>query len=83
MVIPSAVAYGVLVSVGLVVLVVFLVVFMRLERAPKRIEEDRPPTPVGWAIAREAAAPSAPSVASPAGRRDLESVAPQSRKGPS
>jgi hypothetical protein len=33
MVIPNAVAYGVLVSVGVVVLVAFLVVFMRLERA--------------------------------------------------
>ena len=48
MVIPNAVAYGVLVSVGLVVLVAFLVIFMRLERAQKRIEEDRPPMPVGW-----------------------------------
>jgi len=47
MVIPNAVAYGVLVSVGVVVLVAFVVVFMRLERAQKRIEEDRPPMPVG------------------------------------
>lgn len=81
MVIPNAVAYGVLVSVGVVVLVVFLVVFMRLERAPKRIEEDRSPTPVGWAIAPEADAPSAASVASPAGRRDLEMS--QSQRKPS
>jgi hypothetical protein len=83
MVIPNAVAYGVLVSVGVVVLVVFLVVFMRLERVPKRIEKDRPPAPVGWAIAPEAAAPSAASVASPAGRHDLEMSAPQSQKKPS
>jgi hypothetical protein len=47
MVIPNAVAYGVLVSVGLLILLAFLVVFMRPER-PKRIEEDRPPMPVGW-----------------------------------
>lgn len=82
MVIPNAVAYGVLASVGLVVLVAFVVIFMRLGRAPKRIEEDRP-RPVGWAIAREAAGPSAASVASPAGRRDLDSFAPQTQKKPS
>jgi len=58
MVIPGAVAYGVLVSVGLVVLVVFVVVFVRLERAPKRIKQDRPSMPVGWAIAPEASAAS-------------------------
>jgi hypothetical protein len=70
MVIPSAVAYGVLLSVGLVVLVAFLVVFMRLERAPKRIEEDRPPMPLGWpTIPHEASAASAPSAAvRPVGR---------------
>ncbi len=58
MVIPSAVAYGVLTSVGLVILLAFVVVFMRLERAPKRLEEDRPPTPLGWAIAPETSAAS-------------------------
>jgi hypothetical protein len=70
MVIPSAVAYGVLLSVGLVVLVAFLVVFMRLERAPKRIEEDRPPMPLGWpTIPHEAFAASAPPAAvGPVGR---------------
>ena len=48
MVIPNAVAYGVLASVGLLILLAFLVVFMRLERTPKRLVEDRPPMPVGW-----------------------------------
>ncbi len=38
MVIPNAVAYGVLASVGLLILLAFVVVFMRLERAQKRIE---------------------------------------------
>jgi hypothetical protein len=59
MVIPNAVAYGVLASVGLLILVAFVVVFMRLERAPKRIEEmDRPPTPLGWAIPPGAVLPA-------------------------
>jgi len=83
MVIPSAVAYGVLVSVGLVVLVAFLVVFMRLERAQKRIEEDRPPMPVGWPISTADAAPSAPRVVRPGGLRDPEIFVPQAQKEPS
>jgi hypothetical protein len=59
MIIPSAVAYGVLASVGLLVLVAFVFVFMRLERAPKPTEEkDRPPTPLGWALPPGAAVPS-------------------------
>ena len=72
MVLPTAVAYGVLLSVGLVVLVVFLVVFMRLERAPKRIEEDRPPMPLGWpTIPHQASAASAPPAVRPVGLRAL------------
>ena len=60
MVIPNAVAYGVLVSVGVVVLVAFVVVFMRLERAQKRIEEDRPPMPVGWPTITPAVSATSP-----------------------
>jgi hypothetical protein len=56
--VPSEVVFGVLASVGVLILVAFVVVFMRLERAPKRIEEDRSPTPVGWPISPAAAAPS-------------------------
>ncbi len=59
MVIPNAVAYGVLASVGLLILLAFIVIFMRLERAQKRIEEDRPPMPLGWpTIPSEVSAPS-------------------------
>lgn len=83
MVIPSAVALVVLVSVGVVVLVAFVVVFMRLEHAQKRIEEDRPPMPVGWPISTADAAPSAPPVVRPGGLRDPGIFAPQSQKGPS
>jgi hypothetical protein len=72
MVLPNAVAYGVLVSVGAVVLVAFLVVFMRLDRAPERLEEDRPPMPVGWPISTAQAAPAAPAVVRPAGLRAVE-----------
>jgi len=57
-VIPGAVACGVLVFVGLVILAAFVVVFTRLERAPKRIQADRPPAPVGWPIVPEASAAS-------------------------
>jgi hypothetical protein len=72
MIIPGAVAYSVLVSVGLVVLVVFVVVFMRLERARKRIEEDRPPMPLGWpTIPHEASAGSAAPAVRPVGLRAL------------
>ena len=72
MVIPNAVAYGVLVSVGVVILVVSLVVFMRLERAPKRIEEDRPPMPLGWpTIPPASPATPAASVVRPVGLRAL------------
>lgn len=57
MVIPNAVAYGVLASIGLLVLVAFLVVFMRLERRPpKRIEHDQPARPLGWPISPEPSA---------------------------
>ena len=83
MVIPGAVAYGILVSVGVVVLMAFVAVFMRLERAQKRIDEDRPPMPVGWPISTADAAPSAPPVVRPGGRRDPEIFAPQSQKEPS
>lgn len=83
MVIPNAVAYGVLVSVGVVVLVAFVVVFMRLERAQQRLEEDRPPMPVGWPISTAAATPSAPPGVRPGGRRDPDMFAPQSPKKPS
>ena len=60
MVIPNAAAYGVLVSVGLLILLAFVVVFMRLERAPKRLEEDRPPMPVGWPTITPAASATSP-----------------------
>jgi hypothetical protein len=60
MVIPNAVAYGVLASVGLLILLAFVVVFMRLERAPKRIEEDRPPMPVGWPTITPAVSATSP-----------------------
>jgi hypothetical protein len=66
--IPNAVAYGVLVSVGLLILLAFVVVFMRLERAPKRIKGDRPSTPVGWPTASEA---SVASPVKPAGLRAI------------
>ncbi len=69
MVIPNAVAYGVLASVGLVILLAFVVVFMRLERAPKRIKEDRPPMPLGWPTITPAA--SATSPVKPVGLRAL------------
>ena len=69
MVIPSAAAYGVLVSVGLLILLAFVVVFMRLERAPKRIEENRPPMPLGWPTITPAA--SATSPVKPVGLRAL------------
>ena len=72
MVIPNAVAYGVLVSVGLLILLAFVVVFMRLGRVSKRLEEDRPPMPLGWpTIPSEASAASAPSVVKPVGPRAL------------
>jgi len=62
MVIPNAAAYGVLVSVGLLILLASVFVFMRLGRPPKRIEEkDRPPMPLGW--------PTIPSEALPPRRR--------------
>jgi hypothetical protein len=89
MVIPGAVAYGVLVSVvvvvsvGVAVLVAFVVALMRLERAQKRIEEDRPPMPVGWPISTADAAPSAPRVVRPGGLRDPEIFVPQAQNEPS
>jgi hypothetical protein len=69
MVIPNAAAYGVLVSVGLLILLAFVVVFMRLERAPKRIEENRPPMPLGWPTITPAT--SATSPVKPVGLRAL------------
>lgn len=72
MVIPSGVGLGVLVSVGLLVLVAFVIVFMRLVRAPKPFGEERPPMPLGWpTIPGEASATSAPPVAKPVGLRAL------------
>jgi hypothetical protein len=86
MVIPNAVTYGVLASIGLLVLVAFVVVFMRPERALKRIEEDRPPTPLGWPISPAAAAPSPvrpvmPRAASSRPKRLLNSAVHESREG--
>jgi hypothetical protein len=70
MVIPSVVAFGVLASVSLLVLVAFVIVFMRLDRAPKRIEEDRSPMPLGWpTIPHQASAASAPPAVRPVGLR--------------
>jgi hypothetical protein len=69
MVIPNAVAYGVLVSVGLLILLAFFVVFMRVEGAPKRIKENRPPMPLGWPTSTPAA--SATSPVKPVGLRAL------------
>ena len=70
MVIPNAVAYGVLVSVGLLILLASVFVFMRLGRPPKRIEEkDRPPLPLGWPTIAPAA--SATSPVKPVGLRAL------------
>jgi hypothetical protein len=43
MVISTGVAYGVLFSVGLLVLAAFAFVLWRFERAPEPTEEDRPP----------------------------------------
>ena len=83
MVIPTAVAYGVLAFVGLVVLVAFVVVFTRLERAQQRLEEDWPPMPVGWPVSTADAPPSAPPMVRPGGLRDPDMVAPQPQKKPS
>jgi hypothetical protein len=58
MVIPAAVAYGVLGFVGLLVLVAFAVVFTRLEHPPIPFGEERQPMPLGWAIPPGAAVPS-------------------------
>jgi hypothetical protein len=72
MVIPAAVAYGVLGLVSLLVLVAFAVVFTRLERAPKPFGEERPPMPLGWpTIPPASPATSAPSVVRPVGLRAL------------
>jgi hypothetical protein len=69
MVISNAAAYGVLVSVGLLILLAFVVVFTRLGRPPKRIEENRRPMPLGWpTIPSEA---SAASPVKPVGLRAL------------
>ena len=65
MVIPTPAAIGILAAVGLVMLVIFVIVFMRLERAstlkPIR-QQDRPRAPIGWPIPPAAVEPSAPSV---------------------
>jgi hypothetical protein len=60
MVLPSAMAYEVLVPVGLLILVAFAIVFIfiRLERARKRIAENHPSTPVGWPTRARASAAS-------------------------
>jgi hypothetical protein len=56
MAIPNALAYGALATVGFLILLAFVVVFWRLERAPRRTEEDRPPPPIAWPISPEASA---------------------------
>ena len=84
MVIPNAVTYGVLASIGLLVLVAFVVAFMRLERALKRSRR------IGlrrrWVISPAAAAPSpvrpvVPRVASSRPKRLLNSAVHESREG--
>ena len=85
MVISSAVAYGVLFSIGLLVLAAFALVFWRLERAPEHTEEHRPPPPIAWPISPEASAalrplaPGRPRRAQTAPRRPASPSPPPSR----
>jgi hypothetical protein len=68
MVISTPVAYAVLAAVGLLALVGFVIVFMRLGREPKPLGSSRAPSPVGWPIqpgAPSKAEPIEPRVASP------------------
>jgi len=71
MAIPTPAAIGILAAVGLVMLVIFVIVFIRLERAstlkPIR-QQDRPRAPIGWPIPPRPGEPSAPSVATSAAR---------------
>jgi hypothetical protein len=52
----TSVAYGVLFSIGLLVLAGFALVFWWRERAPEHTEEERLPPPLGWPISPEASA---------------------------
>ena len=56
MVLPNALAYGALATAGFLILLAFVIVFWRLERAPKPTEKDRPPPPIAWPISPEASA---------------------------
>jgi hypothetical protein len=56
MAITNALAYGALATVGFLILLAFVLVFWRLERAPKPTEKDRPPPPIGWPVSPEASA---------------------------
>jgi hypothetical protein len=56
MAITNALAYGALATVGFLILLAFVFVFWRLERAPRHTEEDRPPLPLGWPVSPEASA---------------------------
>jgi len=60
MVIPSAVAYGVLFSVALLVLAACAFVFWWRERVPKHTDKHRPPPPIAWPISPEASAALTP-----------------------
>lgn len=59
MVIPVAVAYGVLFSIGLLVVAAFALVFWWRERVPTPFVKDRPP-PIAWPISPEASATHRP-----------------------
>jgi hypothetical protein len=69
MVISTPVAYAILAAVGLLALVGFVIVFMRLGREPKPLgSRRRAPSPVGWPIAPATppnAEPVEPHAASP------------------
>ncbi len=62
MILALPVAYGILFVVALLVLVGFVIIFTRLEKAVDPLKRRREPMPVAWPISPQAKAPpSAPS----------------------
>lgn len=61
MVISAPVAYGILFAVGLLALVGFVIMFIRLGQATDQPKGKRPPMPLGWPISAQepGSAPSA------------------------
>jgi len=70
MTIAPQVAYGILFGVGLLALVGFVIMFVRLGRASDRSQWPRPPMPLAWPVSAQGPAETTPAADEPPAEAD-------------